>query len=335
MDLHPYIHNTLSLSQDKEGYYHLQRFTDSQRQGIGTHALYRAMSKTSSGCSLRFLTRASSLSFRCKRFNQSLLRKDGDIEFDFPRLYGRKMDMRDYFDLVIDDVLVESLPLRTGEIVATWENTKKTLMKVELFFPLTHQVGIKDFSCDDGIKALERPLSSLLVLGDSIVQGVGSESPSVALSPRLAFLSGLDVINQGLMGSLFNPDIVEELDAPLPISKIIVGYGTNDWVLRPSLSELEEVVGALLTRLFELYPTREILLLSPLWRSDLEIDRTMGSFSQMSGSIQKVSKAFPLVTFVDCLTCIDHNSEVFADGFLHPNKKGFSLYARALEPYLM
>ncbi len=335
MDLKPYIHNTLSLSLDKDGYYHLERFTESQRQSIGTHALYRSMSKTSSGCSLRFITRGSSLSFRCKRFNQSLLRKDGDIQFDFPKLYGRKMEMRDYFDLVIDGVLAESLPLRTGVMEATWTNPKKDLVEVELFFPLTHQVGIRDFTCDEPMKAHKSALSSLLVLGDSIVQGVGSESPSVALTPRLASLSGQSVINQGLMGSLFNPDVVQELHPILPISKIIVGYGTNDWVLRPSLSELEEVVHALLSRLFEFYPTTEILLLSPLWRSDWEIERTMGSFNEMSGAIHKVSKGFPLVTFIDCLSCIDHTEEVFADGFLHPNKKGFSLYARSLEPYLM
>ena len=335
MDLQPYIHNTLSLSQDNDGYYHLQRFTEKQIQSIGTHALYRSMSKTSSGCSLRFLTRGSSLSFRCKRFNQSLLRKDGDIEFDFPKLYGRKMEMRDYFDLVIDSVLVESIPLRTGLITTSWDNPEKKRMEVELFFPLTHQVGIKEFSCNQPIKAHDKPLSSLLVLGDSIVQGVGSESPSVALSPRLASISGSDVINQGLMGSLFNPDVVQELHPSLPVSKIIVGYGTNDWVLRPSLTELEEVVEALLNKLFALYPTTEILLLSPLWRSDWELSRAMGSFSQMSEAIKKVSRLFPLVTFIDCLSCIDHTEEVFADGFLHPNKKGFSLYAQSLEPYLM
>lgn len=334
MDLKPYIHNTLSLFLDKEGYYHLERFTDSQRKSIGTHALYRAMSKTSSGCSLRFLTRGSSLSFRCKRFNQSLLQKEGDLDFDFPKLYGRKMEMRDYFDLVIDSVMVEALPLRTGEIVASWENPKKDLVEVELFFPLTHQVGIKDFACNASMEAPQRPLSSILVLGDSIVQGLGSESPSVALTPRLASLSHLEVINQGLIGSLFNPAIVQELHASLPISKVIVGYGTNDWVIRETLSELEEVVHALLGRLFELYPTTEILLLSPLWRTDWEIDRTMGSFKEMSEAIEKVSKLFPLVTFVDCLSCVDHTEEVFADGFLHPNKKGFSLYAQALEPYL-
>ncbi len=334
MDLKPYIHNTLSLSLDMEGYYHLERFAESQRKSIGTHALYRSMSRTSSGCSLRFFTRGSSLSFRCKRFNQSLLRKEGDLDLDFPKLYGRKMEMRDCFDLVIDSVLVESLPLRTGEIVASWENAKKDLVEVELFFPLTHQVGIKEFSCNQPIKAHDKPLSSLLVLGDSIVQGVGSESPSVALTPRLASLSGLEVINQGLMGSLFNPDIVQKLQVSLPISKVIVGYGTNDWVIRPSLTELEEVVHALLGRLFELYPTTEILLLSPLWRSDWETVRAMGTFMEMSEAIKKASKDFPLVTFIDCLSCIDHTEEVFADGFLHPNTKGLSMYAQALEPYL-
>ena len=335
MDLQPYIHNTLSLFQDKEGYYHLQRFTDAQRVSIGTHSLYRSMSKTSSGCSLRFITRGSSLSFRCKRFNQSMIRKDGDIEFDFPKLYGRKMEMRDYFDLVIDGILTESIPLRTGEILCSWDNPNKRLVELELFFPLTHQVGIQDFACNESIKASDSPLASLLVLGDSIMQGVGSESPSVALSPRLASLSGMEVINQGLMGSLFNPDVVQELNPRLPISKIIVGYGTNDWVLRPSLSELEEVVHAVLSRLFELYPTSEVLLLSPLWRSDWELDRAMGSFSQMSKAIKKVSKGFPLVTFIDCLSCIEHSEEVFADGFLHPNKKGYALYAKALESYLL
>ncbi|MBI9095694.1 MAG: SGNH/GDSL hydrolase family protein [Sphaerochaeta sp.] len=118
---------------------------------------------------------------------------------------------------------------------------------------------------------------------------------------------------------------MQDLETNLPISKIIVGYGTNDWILRASLSELEEVVREMLNRLSELYPTTEAL-----WRSDWQTERKMGSFSQMSKAIEKVSKLFPLVTFINCLTCIDHTEEVFADGFLHPDKKGFSLYAHTL-----
>ncbi|MBI9095693.1 MAG: hypothetical protein JEY71_12495 [Sphaerochaeta sp.] len=101
-----------------------------------------------------------------------MVRKDGDLEFDFPQLYGRKMEMRDYFDLVVDDALVESIPLRTGVISTSWENAQKILVEVELFFPLTHQVGIRDFSCDESIQA--------------------------PLRPRLASLSGLEVIIRAL-----------------------------------------------------------------------------------------------------------------------------------------
>lgn len=264
-----------------------------------------------------------------------MLQQEGDSELDFPRLYGRRMEGRDFFDLVVDGSLVHSIPLRTGVVEAAWKNDLKSLVEVELFFPLTHQVGIKELSCDEPLQAARRPLSTILALGDSIVQGVGSSSPSGALTPRLSTLSGQEVINQGLMGSLFNPDVVQDLDTKLPISKVIVGYGTNDWVIRSSLAELEEVVDALLGRLFALYPTTEILLLSPLWRSDWKKERAMGSFSEMSSSIEKVAKAYPLVTFIDCLSCIDHDESVFSDGFLHPNKKGFAIYAQSLEPYLM
>jgi hypothetical protein len=79
-----------------------------------------------------------------------MVRKDGDLAFDFPKLYGRKMEMRDYFDLVVDDFLVESIPVRTGEISTSWDNAKKTLVEVELFFPLTHQVGLRAFGVQTG-----------------------------------------------------------------------------------------------------------------------------------------------------------------------------------------
>lgn len=335
MDLLPFVHNALGIEQEGDGFSRLVRFTKQQRMSLGTHALYRAMGKTSSGCSLRFRTRGSSLSFRAKRFNQSLLHKSGDLAYDFPKLYGGNLQMRDFFDLVIDGNLVESIPLRTGFIETSWLNKEGLMQDVQLFFPLGHQVGVKDLACNAAMVEVARSHTSMLVLGDSIVQGVGAETPSQALTPRLASLTGFEVINQGLMGSLFNPEVVEPLGDGRRVSKVIVGYGTNDWILRPTLVELETVVEDLLQRLFQLYPTAGILLLSPLWRGDWELARPMGSFSEMSAAIERVARLFPLVTYIDCRTCIEHSKRVFADGHLHPNKEGFALFAHALEPYLL
>lgn len=334
MDLTPFVRNSVSLLVDEEGYTHLRRFTAEQQALLGTHALYRGMLTTSSGCSLTFRTRASSIAFRVKRFNNSLLRKEGDIGFDFAALYGRKMVLHDSFSLLVQGTEQANLSLQSGELSAQWENPERREQIVELFFPLSHQLAIQDLRCNEPIEAIEQPQASILVMGDSLVQGVGVEKPYRALTPMLASLTGKQVINQGMMGALFNADIVSELPRELGINTIVVAYGTNDWVLRESLEELEEAVRALLQRLSAQYPRTKILLLAPIWRADFDQDRTMGSFSQMYEVLEEVADAFPSVIFVDCLSCVAHDSKYFSDGFLHLNAEGYVQYVRSLEPYL-
>ena len=320
------------MSTDEEGFSFLHRFAPSQSDAVAVHPLYRAMSMTSAGCSLQFLTTGSSLSFLCKRKNMSLRPRAQDRVLDFARLYGQKLDMSDCFDVRVDGRLLPPLLLHSGRLDASWDNPYEKKVLVELFFPLLHCVGIKDLVCDAPMEMVPKKNGMLLCLGDSIIQGMLAKRPSLALTARLSKELNREVLNQGLTGSLFNAELLQGLDTL--VEAVLVSFGTNDWNILSSLSQLESNVVAFCTRLQELYPNTSVVLLTPLWRGDCDRTTTMGSFEEMKSTIENAAKAFAMVHVVDGLEISAHDSSFYEDGFLHPNAKGFAYLAEHLLPYV-
>ena len=327
------VHNTLQVSTDEEGFFFLHRFAPSQSDAVAIHPLYRAMSKTSTGCCLQFFTTGSSLSFLCKRKNASLLPKPGDFVFDFANLYGRNLDMSDCFDVRVDEALQPPIPLRSGQLDVSWENPNKKRVLVELFFPLCHCVGVKDIVGDAPMEPVQKSKGMLLCLGDSIVQGMLARRPSLALTALLARELNREVLNQGLMGSLFNTELLQRLD--VPVKAVLVSFGTNDWVVLSSLAQLKSNVIAFCTRLQILYPHTPVVLLTPLWRGDCDKTTMVGSFEEMRSTIEKAARAFAMVQVVDGLEVSPQNGSFYGDGYLHPNAEGFAYLAEHLVPYFV
>ncbi len=314
-------HNAVAHRILADGYIQFLRFNDSDGEPFNSHPLYRAMAKTSASVCLRFTARSETV-VRIKRYSQSLLAKSGDQVLDFAALYGRPLDLTETIDASIDGQLSHH-PLASGEFAC------KADQVVAIHLPLHHQVGV---SIEGEIDPEPKHTQTLLLIGDSIIQGVGIHHPSQALATQLGSALGVQVINQGLAGAMINAKVIQKLNLEQPVSSILVCLGTNDWTIRQNLAEIRGEMFALLGRIRKFYPKVPVLLLTPLYRTDILQDKRMGSFRELTQALVQATRCFPGVEVADGLSL--SLRDAYDDQFLHPDYKGVTFLAKSLAPLI-
>ena len=314
-------HNALSYRMLDEGYVQLLRFNDSDNEPFTSHPLYRAMAKTSASVCLRFVTKSEAV-LEIRRYNPSLLVKAGEQALDFASLYGRPLDLSETLDVSVDGVLSHR-PLASGRIAFEAGHD------VAVHLPLHHQVGIR---IEGNVEPVAKPARTLVLLGDSIVQGVGIHHPSQNLGGRIGSLLGVQVLNQGLAGAMINAKFVQKLEMASPVSSILISLGTNDWTIRETLAEIRGEMFALLGRVRKFYPKVPVLLLTPLYRTDILQNKPMGTFGQLTQALVQATKCFPAVEVADGLSL--SLRDAYDDQFLHPDQKGIAFLAKTLAPLI-
>ena len=197
-------HNALSYRHLEDGYVQFLRFNESDGVPFNSHPLYRAMAKTS----LIAAPTPRQTVVHIKRYHQSLLAKRDDQVLDFAALYGRPLDLSESIDVSIDGKLSHH-PLANGQLVFE-EN-----QEITIHLPLHHQVGVR---LEGEVAPRPKQQRTLLLLGDSIIQGVGIHHPSQDLASRLGSLLGVQVINQGLAGAMINAKLVQKLELAEPVA---------------------------------------------------------------------------------------------------------------------
>lgn len=328
MEVSSLFHNNIRVVEEN-GWTFGKRFSEAQTKALSNHALYRAMEQTTAGLSLEFKTDSTAFSLPLKRISRSLLPNNGDIALDFATLYGRPLDLSEAIEIRINGELLPSFPLRTGKLSVPLPGHESS---VKIYLPLHHQIGLGPLEGDGRFQAIERKRKTLLCLGDSIIQGVGIHHPSQSLGALLSESLGCEQINQGVAGSLFNPALIQSVETYSPVEAILVSYGTNDWVIRPSIAEFKAEVYTSLARLRKFHPQTPIVLLTPLWRADIQIPKRMGTFDQMQQTLVTVARSFGKVDVVDGLSHSLRNQ--YADAYLHPNEIGIAYLAKALHTQL-
>nr|WP_321297615.1 SGNH/GDSL hydrolase family protein [uncultured Sphaerochaeta sp.] len=317
------VHNALSVQSAEDGFFRINRFTSTQKEEASAHPLYRAMANTAAGACLRFKTR-SVVQLEIKRINQSLLPRANEGALDLASLYGRPLDLEESIDVAYEDGRVDYLPLKHGVIEIGPSE------QVSIYLPLHHQVEVR---LSGEVESIGRNPSMHLLLGDSIMQGVGIHHPSQSLGSMLETLTGSGFLNQGLAGTLISPRLVQELPLAQPLAGIIIGYGTNDWVVRENLAELRWEMFALLGRIRKFHPLTPVVVLTPLWRADIQQAKRMGSFAEMQAALMQATKCFPKVSVADGLSLSLRDS--YDDEFLHPGSKAVAFLAKGLARQLV
>lgn len=288
------------------------RFTaEAQRYYEGVREDFHRKSFATSGVRLEFVTDSSSLSFAYHTKYASSR-----------RFY--------YFDVAVDGVLVDHFGHdRIAEARAEYKLAlDEGMHTVCIYFPNLAAARIKDFTLDDGatVAPVSRPVK-LLCYGDSITQGYDATYASQSYANILADKLHADMIDQGIGGEHFCPDLLD-CDISFTPDIITVAYGTNDW----SSQEREETVkkaNDFYAKLRRRYPAAKIFAITPIWRADLTRVTKVGTFEDARALVRNAAEQNG-ATVVDGDFMVPHITEIFSDGYLHPNDMGFKFYANAL-----
>lgn len=233
------------------------------------------------------------------------------------------------FDIYEESELVQTVPVSADRPSGTVEYVRccESPSRVTIYLPAMACAHISDLNLASYAPAPPSE-TRLLFVGDSITQGIQCQHSSMAYPSILGRRLSAETLNQGVGGfyyeqkSLdekinFNPDIV------------FVAYGTNDFRIFHDVNVIAEHAETYFSDVLKLYPKSRIVVIPPIWRADLSSEPERELFQETCGAIVRLARAFDFFA-VDGQALVDHEEELFADGYLHPNDRGFGQYAECL-----
>ncbi len=305
------FHNCLTVDKTPHGFFP-RRFTDRQfarYSSLGEAKTIRARC-TASVC-MSFETDAPEIWF--SYHVKSLSRQH--ISFD---IYEN--------DVFQTTVFIQEAP-QDGEVRYTRTGSGKTSgekTKITIYLPVTGEIYIKEMNFGD-FDAVPHKKKKYLALGDSITQGMETFSTSLNYVTLLSRAMDAEVLNQGVGGHVFD---AESLDETLDFKPdcITVAYGTNDYTQVRDVSEIEKRIHAYMEKFAAIYKGTPAYFLTPTWRGDIPTEEDAARFRKTSEIISEQAQKHGF-DVIDGLTLVPHDPVYFADQRLHPNAKGFELYA--------
>ncbi len=234
------------------------------------------------------------------------------------------------YELLVDGLL-------TGAALSEFENDRATLSaplpagshRVTFVLP-SHRIGvIREVTLSDGatFAPYHGERRRILFLGDSITQGWNSVKNVSSYAYRTAALLDADPLIFGIGGSYFLPSSVERMGEKF--DAVFVAYGTNDFGRYASMRDFRDTVSRYFDNLCAAYPDTKRIAITPIYRTDDEKDREMGSFAELRRTVAEVAEAHGALV-VDGYTLVPHDPYFYEDAHLHPNDLGFSFYAERL-----
>ncbi|MBR2682317.1 MAG: SGNH/GDSL hydrolase family protein, partial [Atopobiaceae bacterium] len=172
----------------------------------------------------------------------------------------------------------------------------------------------------------------LLVIGDSVAQGFVTGDPALAWPSLLAVSLGIDVVNQGLGGQVFQPSSLVGLSAYVNPSCIVVALGENyryePCRHRPTARDVRNH----LVEVARLWPDVPTYVCTPLWHDEEQSpSHRMSCWRRVPSMIEANAAVHDEMVLVDGLRIVDHDPSSFSDVHGHLNADGAAQVARYLE----
>jgi lysophospholipase L1-like esterase len=338
-----YTLNSINYKVDEDGYISFLRFTEKQLKLYADSPMFKTMSLCSAGVCLSFDTTGDEITFECraesilkpKNLQSETVEKPIDIlpKVNTLKLLGEyakymieagvRPDIKQYFDLYTDGNYVKSVKVKSGKIVFKFSNDDHRWVNVKIWFPLFTPVSIRTVSISGQHReCLNKASSFIYSFGDSITQGFLVGKPSFGYVEALSLLLNANILNQGISGYYYNPEILNDFEnLPAP-GLITVAYGTNDWFLNFSFKEIENKVKGFYDRLDELYPAVPVYVITPIWRKDMAKQMESGTLSDVINLIKEIVFPHKNMHIIDGMSISPHCPKLYDDGFLHPSISG-------------
>ncbi len=207
-------------------------------------------------------------------------------------------------------------------------------VRVTLYLP-SHAIGVlKNVELDDGAAFIPHTFDrKLLMIGDSITQGWDSKCDSFSYALRTSRFFNAESVIYGVGGGFYHESTMDSIDFEPDV--VTIAFGANDFGHYPTLDAMDEQVGKVMDFLAREYAEKTIFVISPIWRETQK--KAMGTFAQCRQVVIDQAEKHGFI-HIDGLSLVPPMPRFFADGNLHPDDLGFSLYAenlcRQMLPYL-
>lgn len=167
------------------------------------------------------------------------------------------------------------------------------------------------------------PRPQLLVLGDSIAQGFVSDDPALSWCALLSQRLGLDLVNQGLGGQVFQPGSFYGFAEGVSPQKIVVEFGANYRYEHCLDRRVTRDIRSYLLEVSRLWPAVPTWVLTPLWHDEQGYpSHSMSCWERVPIFLAAHCAPHDQMRLVDGRRLLDPKTSLMADGFEHPNPQG-------------
>ena len=160
-------------------------------------------------------------------------------------------------------------------------------------------------------------IGHLLMLGDSITQGIESERTSFCHATFLSRVFNMYLWNQGVGGYVFDADSVDDELGFRP-DMVFVSYGTNDYTVSRDANAIRESADRYSSRVREVFTSAHIYVVSPIWRF-FEEEKDYAEFFKVNDMLQELADRYQC-RYIDGRNLVTHNKQFFYDEEIHPNE---------------
>ena len=297
-------HGADHITEEEDGL-HFHKCTEKQEKAWeALEEVFYSRTRATTGIRLEFETDAESITFTAPRGNKFETWVNG---------------------MFYNQILAEDLREK-GEI----PTVKLELGVKKVMFALSsHNTGVlSSFSLDGA--TFFKPVTyekKILFIGDSITQGWDSQFDTLSFAYRTAIALGMDFHICGVGGGRYVPETFDRVAFDPDI--VVIAYGVNDFNSRSRTApEIAKNARIYLDLVKEAYGDRRVVVITPIWlaKKDAEWNYVMRSTIAEAAK----EKGFEVV---DGETLFPKDPAFYADGYLHPNDLGFSIYAERLIEY--
>lgn len=203
------------------------------------------------------------------------------------------------------------------------------MKRVKICMPWAANSQLRALILDDGAALIPvQKEKTVLLFGDSITQGYEAALPENTYASRLTQWLDWNAINKGIGGEIFWPELAA-LSEDFTPDLINVAYGTNDWSVC-SFEELENNCRGFYHNLRKTYPDTKIVMLSPIWRDDMNREDSACPFRQVAQLLRTIAEEIGNAVLIDCFDFVPPENRCFCADLLHPSDEGFRHYAEGL-----
>ena len=239
------LHGVVGSDTDENGWTRPQRFTAGQLKALGScrawhPGLYRQLAAATAGVSLQFETDSSNVWLEAEM--DPMPRGSAAVVADVERYGTGVTPPYDGFSADVDDVhLPLALPDEGGLVSFCVDVTEApepgvqrlpgmggaSTHRVTIWLPCLGGCEVRSVMGDGTFIEPVAERGQLLVLGDSISQSYVTCDPGLAWPCRLAAQLGLELVNQGVGGQVFQPGTLVGMAGSVRPEHIVVEFGAN------------------------------------------------------------------------------------------------------------